>query len=199
MNIATLYGGGLETKPLLHVQDLKPGNIAGGHLSHTEYCVQDITTILINEITGASITTRNSSDVAVSSSVVGIHGRQDQPINNPANGTHDEKCYVTLPAGTYVLNLYFAFHNSGVISTGKIYNKTAASDIINFIPYTSYTSFSGRNKYEVKFSLSVQSDIDYREMAETTVNTEDSMGYYGGTGNSNLKNSFMDMMIYKIG
>jgi hypothetical protein len=195
-SLSVRAGGGLETFPLFHVQDLKNGDVDGGFGSTTLFAKQDITTILRNDINGATLTTDNSG--TVTSGVVGIHGDITAPINNPASGGQFDKCFITLPAGTYISKLSFGFHNSS--PAGKIYNRTAAADIQHFIPYTSYGSSNGMNIYETKFTLSVQSDLDYREilLGSSTPTIQD-MGYKIGVGNSLTKMSYMDWRIYKIG
>lgn len=193
MNITTTRGGGVETLPTFHVQGLKDPGVGGGFGDKTVDAAADLNYITINEINGATLTTRNGSDVEVVSGVKGLHGRTDIPINNPDASTHRTDCYITLPAGTYYIK--WDVECDGNVYGSGLYNRTAAE-------YIGHTDIAFNTQYKpymnyLKIVLSVQTDLDMRTSLHSG-GAEAETNLAGSTNTHNIQYSLAHMVVSKL-
>ena len=191
-SLSARTGGGLYDKPLFHVADIKNTGVSAGYSTYPTPGAFDFTTIYQNEISGATMTTRNGSDVEVTSGVVGVHGRQDQSINNNTT-TPLYNCYVTLPQGKY----HFTIRFGEVTQYGSwFYNRTTDS-LLRSRGATSnhYGTRLADWIWEDSFVLDSQYDLDIR-----CINGADDVAGGFGWANANTPSpNHLDLKIYKIG
>jgi hypothetical protein len=113
----------IKSQPLLHVSATKNSDVPGGYNKSNDYAHFDLNEIQYNSINGASLTTRNASDVELAGlTTKGLHGRTDISINNPSSGVNNNKCWVTLPVGKY----YIEFFNTISVGSSPTDNQVAA-------------------------------------------------------------------------
>jgi hypothetical protein len=181
----------LQAYPMFWIQNLKDQGVDAGWDDTTAWVHMDFNAVKLNEISGASLTTRNSSDVEVVLTDTETYGRSDAIINNTANGTHLDKCFFTLPAGTYIINTWFSGNSSA--GDTSIYNKT---DDIRYIlrNQSHYT-----DPLPVKLTISNPKEftmdfLGYVNNTEAPANL--GTGYTGSVLKSRLYNS---VQVIKIG
>jgi hypothetical protein len=193
-NLSTLLGGGgLQSKPVLHVQDVKAGDVGGGFVDAADtYYTRDINRIVKNSITGATLTNDGTT-----SGTVGAVGTQT--IVNNQSGVHVNSTYVTLPAGDYYYEISHYLDSNNSYDSTLLYDKTAAADLA-YSGVTDYDASSGAGNLIRKgsgyFSLSTSSNVDVRIAATSTQPTASAMGH-GSLGSSN-KVCYLDLKIYKL-
>ena len=188
--------------PLFHFQDLKNSGVSGGWADINNWTSPDITTIVFNEITGATITTRDVSDNPVTSGVVGTHGKQSAIINNPANGTHNDFCYFTLPEGKYHFTLFTGYWEIGQTGSPggfQLYNLSDSEIICNLDLWATSANYKFSNT--CTFNLNGSKNLKLRALPNNGM-TETVSGF--GSANSSLNQSDAKLMqsdykIYKIG
>jgi hypothetical protein len=156
--------------PVMVVQHLLSSSLAaasygGGYGSITEYSYFDFNAIEFNEIAGATITTRNASDVEVTSGVRGVHGRTDQAINSHTT-TQLDKCYVTLPAGEYIFDIDTIQDNGNQSTEVSLFNDTTSEVLVRIVGAEIYIN---NNFTPKRFSLSAQSNLKIRILLADSV------------------------------
>jgi hypothetical protein len=122
--------------PQIIVYNAKDASCSGGGWADASIGVdQDLTGIQWNNITGASLTTVPDGGSPTTYTDIGNYGNPNNPINNPDTNTHNNNCYVTLPAGEYNVNL-----NS--ITSTQYFNKEASriaihnlTDDVELVPF----------------------------------------------------------------
>lgn len=164
----------LEAYPQIIVENVKnASNSSVGFASTTIGVDIDLNRIAWNDIDGASLTTRNGSDVVVTSSAIGTHGRTDISINNPSAGDHRNNCYVTLPAGKYVFigSLFCKDYNlNSESSSFELYNLSDSS-IIDYLVGTTGNTISHNNSERnyIKFELGATKNLVLRVYAQNNI------------------------------
>jgi len=130
-----------KAAPMIHLVDKKDFNVGGGFASNSAYSIYDWTQVVWNTISGATLTTRNGSDVEVTSGTEGLHGRTDVPINSPT-ATQLDKVWVNLPEGTYHIQGQLSYHTDYQVYL-ELYNKSDTASVIPWGPYYGVTDISG--------------------------------------------------------
>jgi hypothetical protein len=162
----------LQAYPQIIVGNLKDeSNSSGGFASTSQGVDIDLNYIQWNDIDGASLTTRNVSDISVNSTTVGIHGRTDVSINNPAGGDHRNNCFVTLPAGKYIVKAHIyckEFNMNSDSASFELFNLSDASTQIYFICTTGNSDEQNNNNVG-KFEISSPKNFSLRAYAHTSL------------------------------
>jgi hypothetical protein len=190
-SLSTRSGVGLESAPLFWVQDYKDQGVHGGWMNASDWVAPDFTLIKENEIAGATLKTRNGSDVEVVSGVIGQHGRTDAIINNPSDGTYLEKCSISLPAGKY----YFDYKPIGIAETLynlSLYNKTDDDRIFLQSYYSKSYGMDSTGRINISTTCEFLINIMYGGAARESYD----LGYAYDPTHGNV---FHDLKIYKIG
>lgn len=187
-------GGALEQFPLIHVQDRKDAGVTAGWGDATAPVGIDLNYIQYNSL-DATLTSGVSSGTAL-----GFVGISNAPINNPANGTHNEDCYVTLDAGKYYVEYYLeaGYQSGGSETQSVVRNLTDNFDIYHSkAEWRSHPS-NGDVSNKAVFDLDGTKDIGIRFyiMNNRTEGIEN-LGNDGGSGN--IKKVYCELKIYKIG
>jgi hypothetical protein len=189
----------LQAYPQIIVENRKGGAPGCGFADPAQGVDLDLNAIQWNDINGASLTTDNSG--TVTSAVVGIHGSTNNAINNPNGSTHDSKCYVTLPAGNYVVESNILSMEAGLNSLASkftIYNLTDDVELATFrCPTGGAQKNSGTSS---RFSLPAQKNVSVRIYAHTGITGNISNLGEVSTGiQAGLTNVFDVIIFTKIG
>jgi len=188
----------IDATPVLHVQDVKDGDVGGGYVDaiNTVYS-RDVNKIVYNSIPNATLTISSS----FSSGVSGYYPDfSSGSIVNNNSGNHINASHISLPSGDYyceVITRNGLFANGG--TTHFIYDKTNSSDLLHLGHNSNDTSVTTLPKgYNGYFSLSAQTDIDFRTVYYGTL---DAQAHNLGTDDfpSTVKVVHLDAKIYKIG
>lgn len=184
----------LQATPVLHIQDLKNGNVGGGFATATDtFTTKDINYVARNTIPGSGIKPDNTvlvSSVGFQSGDVG----KAAIINSPTTGTDNQLSKLVLPVGDYFFEI-----DPGVTVNGnaifRIYNVTdAKQEYVSTHFYgsnsdrlrTGYLTVTGGTK---EFRIDISSSD-----ASDAVNAKGSNLYGAGQLISHL-----DAKFYKIG
>ncbi len=204
-NLSTLLGGGgLESKPMIWVRDVKNHTVGGGTYgtSISQWRVRDINTIEWNDISGATLTNDGTT-----TGTVGAVGTQGI-VNNPSNGTHNDLSSINLPSGDYKF-IYSATHtavmpgNTDSSFIARLYNKTSAAALLTFpVSQITDTISPYSNSYEGRFTLSATSSISVQSYMHTIGGTltgvVSDFGRYNSSGSSSTLTVNLDLKIYKL-
>jgi hypothetical protein len=191
-----LHSSMLQAYPMLHAQSVHDSGVGGGWSNINAFTIGDINRLIRNEIAGASLTCVDNGDATLVLTTPG-DGKTSAPINNPANGTHLDLCYITLPVGTYVL--VRSCGNSGATSgESQFYNR---SDSVSLWSWTSFLDgVTYGREISLKFTVtggSKQFNVRKIYNAAHTASVSDwgdSPAYNAGG-----QNIHDDIKIYKIG
>ena len=178
---------------MIHVQDVKDGTDSGnggGFLSTTVESSPDLTVVVYNDITGASLYVSGST-----SSTTGefpLPSATGSMLNNPDASTHNHLCYVTLPAGTYYVEWQLTSSPAGLMKVG-IYNLTDSSWIIYPV-----TTGQAKAPNTGKFTIASQSNIELRSPSHYTTVTNIDFGSANHFTSTETKAANSDFKIYKL-
>jgi hypothetical protein len=193
-NLSTLLGGGgLQSKPVLHVQDVKAGDVGGGFIDAADtYYTRDINRIVKNSITGATLTNDGTT-----SGNVGAVGTQT--IVNNQSGVHVNSTHVTLPSGDYYYEIISVVNVDNGTGTTILYDKTGTADLSYTEPH-GYETLAGASishrKSSGYFTLSSSSNVDVRSASSAVVANASGLGFnIMGAG---VKVCHLDLKIYKL-
>jgi len=197
MNISTLYGGGgLESNPMIHVQDLDDVSIDGGWASPSQAVNLDLKYIVYNSIQGATLTadgnTSGNRGFVASGSI----------INNPSNGVHNNLCWVNLPTGKYFAEMYTeaAYQTANLATIAYLYNKSD-SEIIHHSK-TQWRSHpaNGATSDSVVFEIDSPKQITYQYQTYTSLTAQvDNLGHRTNADPiAGTKSVLHDLKIYKL-
>ena len=191
-----LHSSMLQAYPMFHAQSVHDSGVGGGWSDINAFTNGDINRLIRNEIAGASLTCVDSGDATLVLTTPG-DGKTSAPINNPANGTHLDLCYITLPVGTYVLDRTPGYHGAQAGET-QWYNRSDSISAYSINSYSEHINYY--RPFTTKFEVSGGAKQFYLRKIYYTSHTE-AVGDWGVsyTINAGGQNIHDDIKIYKIG
>jgi hypothetical protein len=187
----------LEQFPMFHAQSVHDSGVGGGWGDINAFTIGDINRLVLNEISGASLTCVDEGDATLVLTTPG-DGKTSAPINNPANGTHLDLCYITLPIGTYVVDRFAGNHAASAAEL-QWYNRSDAVSVVSADGHFDNVNSSYR-PFVAKFTVTGGAKQFYfRKLwnsAFTELATNWGQGYPYNVGGVQVAD---DIKIYKIG
>lgn len=182
-----------KAQPVLHIQDLKNGDVGGGFATAADtFTTKDINYVARNTIAGAGIKPDNT--VLVTSGYQSGDVGKAAIINSPTTGTDNQLSKIVLPVGDYFFEIDPGFHTNGNCNF-RLYNVTdAKQEYVSTQFYgtnsdrlrTCYLTVTGGTKeFRIDVSSAEPADLIYAKGANSW-----------GTGQLI---SHLDIKIYKIG